>query len=564
MNQPSLKSYRITSTKISSNANDENITTGPIFKSQDELNISVIELRAESNKASKRASDAEAVVEDLESRIQEAEINLLDKDKLIKVKESIWDVEKGNLLEKISDFTNLLTQKDQEVGEKTEALKADAEAKESLLKSDIKLLKESLSQAQAAMEQECANSDEVKDRLLNAEDSFEFEQMKYEKIKKELSAKINEEKGNYSKEQEKNSLLQDRMNDELSQMSQQFEESQLLNKEEKRRLEDQIKEGERIRRYKTIEMGRRYTRIREEMTGLWREAKSDKKKMETKLKNRLKDKDNAIARITEEVENAILTQEELRQNQEKIAKERDNAIEIQNDMEREFVKSLDEREMAIKSLENSITKLEGDKEENRDEIESLKDTIKILDNTRKMEEKRMSEELARIVKEKELLENDVEAGRIELAETTKRLNKRVDDVRQEMTGMLIAAKSEARKEEEKMKQKYDKQLDESWNATKSLRVKLDRVKEEQLEAKEEIRVLDLKLVDRVVSVKKLEVDVKKRDETIDRYESNYRELLKLSLKLTKNRLKSGRSKVGNAVGRIINRRKKDKKSIEDQ
>ena len=131
--------------------------------------------------------------------------------------------------------------------------------------------------------------------------------------------------------------------------------------------------------------------------------------MKAKLKNQLKDKDNAIARITEEVEYTILTQEELRQNQEKIAKERDNAIEIQNDMEKEFVKSLDEREMAIKSLENSITKLEGDKEENRDEIDSLRETIKILDNTRKMEEKRMSEELARSAKKK-LLESDVKAG----------------------------------------------------------------------------------------------------------------------------------------------------------
>ena len=50
-----------------------------------------------------------------------------------------------------------------------------------------------------------------------------------------------------------------------------------------------------------------------------------------------------------------------------------------------------------------------------------------------------------------MLENDIKGGQIELAETTKRLNKRVDGVRQEMTGMLIAAKSEARKEEEKMK-----------------------------------------------------------------------------------------------------------------
>ena len=56
--------------------------------------------------------------------------------------------------------------------------------------------------------------------------------------------------------------------------------------------------------------------------------------------------------------------------------------------------------MEIKSLENSITKLEEEKEENRDEIESLKETIKILDNTQKMEKKRMSEELARQRKRK--------------------------------------------------------------------------------------------------------------------------------------------------------------------
>ena len=57
--------------------------------------------------------------------------------------------------------------------------------------------------------------------------------------------------------------------------------------------------------------------------------------MEAKLKNQLKDKDNAIIRITEEVEYTILTQEGLRQNQQKIAKERDNTIEIQDDMKRE-------------------------------------------------------------------------------------------------------------------------------------------------------------------------------------------------------------------------------------
>ena len=56
--------------------------------------------------------------------------------------------------------------------------------------------------------------------------------------------------------------------------------------------------------------------------------------------------------------------------------------------------------MEIKSLENSITKLEEEKEENRDEIESLKETIKILDNTQKMEKKRMSDELARQRKRK--------------------------------------------------------------------------------------------------------------------------------------------------------------------
>ena len=58
--------------------------------------------------------------------------------------------------------------------------------------------------------------------------------------------------------------------------------------------------------------------------------------------------------------------------------------------------------MEIKSLENSITKLEEEKEENRDEIESLKETIKILDNTQKMEKKRMSEELARQRKRKKV------------------------------------------------------------------------------------------------------------------------------------------------------------------
>ena len=466
----------------------------------------------------------------------------LKQDELLEERNVFRD-EKAGLLNKIAEFTNILSQRDEELAAKNK-VNADSQSKEKTLYNEIEDLKKKMDAITKSYQNEKKVTEALQKQYSDSQDALEFEQMSFQREKQELQNSIEEQK----------KALKD-LETKLKQSEGTFDST-------RRELEAQIAAGEKKLA---------------ETKAKWEQTQAELAKVEKDLRESLVQREKVLKESRE-----TISQErgkfdtERKELKSKIAEEEKKVSEAQKELKSETTRfsatkwdlelSLKKEQEALLGLQNQLVQ-----EQQKFDNEKVALQIKIKNESERLAkvETDLANERDTFSKEKAKLERKL-SEEIRVGKLKKRvMSERYNEIRKEMTELWEGAKRDARKEEARLKKRYDKRIarigekvtgleTELFNSMKSnsnLRVRLaglanDKeqliVEKEALEIKyldivaqrdSSIKTLKTDLADLKLAVKEKELSMSKQDEKITKYENSFRQVAKLGVKVTGNKLK---------------------------
>jgi chromosome segregation ATPase len=493
--------------------------------------------------ASELSVAADNRVGELNQRIQYLENEISRKQEALQSKSDEWSLDKTNLVARVAELTNILNRQESET-------RNQKSQRETQLQQELDILRKNLDETKDELELSVQASKEMQHRLLEAEDRLEYEQMQFFKEKKELNTRIEEERNKlndlareFQKEQTKYAAERDELIgkidaalSKLQATETQMAREQRQAQEQKLRLEAQIqtlKSNLQVARERLEMETKQFTRERREM----REEIAQQS-------SRLVETEDALRTLEQEFRQ---TKREL---EAKIASERERVSKLTSQLDRETERFIKEKEELKSQLTTERSKLS--------EVQAL-----------------LEEESKRFDKEKADLENQVKEGERIRKLKARQMNERYTEIRRELTERLEAVKREARSEENRLMKKYESRLNGVYENVKRLQEELAEAEMryqnvtlqlEDMAAQRDRVIHELDVKERqylqTVSVRSMEITtlkqdvdnlnfaIQERDERISRYETSYREIIKLSYHLTKKRVAKAPSRLGNLVRRI--------------
>jgi chromosome segregation ATPase len=444
--------------------------------------------------------------------------------------QNIFRDEKRSLMEKIAEFTTMLSQRDKELENAMEQqgqnTKEDV-AKKAELENTIASLETQLQEKSDSLKNEKESSEELRSRIHKAEDALEFEQMNFEKERNLLQELITNERKEVMELQEK-----------FEENGKSFEitREELLNKiqNEEKKLSDTKAE--------------------------WKVTQEKLQKVEEKLEASLQEKAQLLKES--EIDNAgetnamsdeiVNLQNQIKEQQAKmeaikggVQKENKGFADSRNDLETK----IEVEEKMIKDLQE---KLGEEQKQYEAEKSSLDQEIKSITANLSNVETQLANERVNFSKEKEMLEkklaNEIRVGRLK----KKEMKVRYDTIRSEMTDLWESSKRQARQEENRLRKKYKLKLETVQSQVAKLETDLSaeqkrllvEQKEMQSRHAEELITRDatiLKLEGSVTTLSKLIADkdliIQEKNERIQQYETSFRKLAKLGFVVTGNKIK---------------------------
>ncbi len=461
--------------------------------------------------------------------------------------QNLFRDEKRSLMGKIAEFTNVLAQRDKELEEALEQgqsgpSEADI-AKQAELEKTIKTLEAELKEKTDSLEKEKRTSDEIRSEFEKAEDALEYEQMNFEKERRLLQELVTSERMQVKALQEK-----------FEQNGKTFEvtREELLNKikgEEQKLVDTKAK---------------------------WAETQEQLEKVEKKLEISLQEKAKMLKESEESIdaEKASMS-DEILNLQKQIKEQQARFEELQTGLEKENAEFENSRNTLVSKIELEEKLIKDLKEELGDEQKkyeaekaTLVQEIKSITENLESVESQLESEKVNFSKEKEMLEkklaNEIRVGKLK----KKQMKKRYDEIRREMTDLWNSSKRQARQEQNRLRKKYTRKLEtvqaqvaklETDLATEKNRL-LVETKEMQSRHSEELKTRDatiLELEGSVATLGKLIADkdqiIKEKTERIELYETSFRQVAKLGLVVTKNKIK----KVAGPLKRLVQNKPPD-------
>mmetsp|Transcript_20510 Transcript_20510/g.46553 ORF Transcript_20510/g.46553 Transcript_20510/m.46553 type:complete len:462 (-) Transcript_20510:71-1456(-) len=460
-------------------------------------------------------------------------------------------------MDRLANLGELIKSKDDDSRLLTDSLNAAANRRENSLRTEISYLTESLENAQRVLEDEKEKVEELKARLFKTEDSLEFEQMRYANEKKELDKRIIEEKSKYILLEKKKKMLEEKVLGDtaaLAEIQGKLEEEKQKFSKEKKVLENELESSNRVRQLKARQMGERYNQIRQEMTSLWMTAKSDARKQERKLKKMISQQTDDMTKLEQELSQAQLMVEELKEAKDDLEKQKEVAAKAIQEMKDNFSSTLSDRDVVILGLEENISSYKDQEIGFRTDIDNLKSNLSDEKAKRiQVEDDYSSQQMSFELEKKKIQDQIDEKDRISKLKI-KQMWERFNEKRSEMTSMLVQARTDARKDEKKMKDSYEKRLSEQDVVLSKVKDELRSADMNLAQEKDNVISLSAEVSALTQNVTDLCCNISQRDEQIVQYESSYRQLLKLSVRLTGKRIRKSTSRIGS----FISKRKKKK------
>jgi len=512
--QPSPRGTYFPHLSFSNNSTDEIYEAENVDNNVDKLQVTIERLRNDCSTATMRAKEAEEKVQILRQKITEAEDDL-------RSKSDFWEVEKEKLLERINNATSFFLAKEAETKRSTNALLQEGKTREQQLKAEIAQWREALARAQLELEDQRNGAMQLKERLLKAEDLLEFEQMNFQKQTEELTKRITEETAKLVELEKEKIALEETsasQNSKLKLAEGNLETQKKSFEAERRRLEEKVEYSERIINLKRRQMYNRYKKIRQEMGGLLERIKNDARREQSRLNKKIKEKNELIASLQSQLDAANQIYKKFDQLQDELRRQQDVFTEERGKIEREFSEKLEERDGIISELKQEIS-ISWEKQRSNE--------MKIME----MEEQTNVER-----SEMRLLLEQAKNDTVRLKAKHKAEISEMSDVVTKLRGELRDTRGSV--------EQLDRRL-------------VDMTRQRDKKA-DDLRKLDLYVVDqdsKMLNLSRnilmLERKVEERESKITTYESSYREMAKLSIKLTGRRIRSAGSRVTGLLRRIV-------------
>jgi len=278
-------------------------------------------------------------------------------------------------------------------------------------------------------------------------------------------------------------------------------------------------------------------------------------------------------------------QKDRAQLKQEVEAEREKVIEVKEILEGErkrFSTVQADLESLIKSEQRKVSDLSTRLEQEKARFESEKTR---LETRIEQEQQRLQEVEDRLKAERIVFAQTEKELQYQLAEEIRirklkkrQMNDRFSAIRQELTALWEGAKRDARKEQKALTLKYEKEINAMQSSMSDLESELATAKEVSLSAESMVKDME-KQRDRAIAERdaldaryigmlsqrnreiatlqtnldSLRITVEEKDALLDKYQSSYRQLFLLSLKLTGKKIKTPATRV---AGWIRNRRQK--------
>jgi len=509
----------------------------------------VDELQKEMKEVTELSFQDGANVGELEERIVYLDKEITSREVKLKERSDAWSLEKSSLVAEVANLTNVIN------SEMNEAENNDPSEREVDLEEEIQILKSSLEETQQALTEAKSIAEEIKSRLLDGEDQLEYEQMSFKKQKDELDMKIEEE----------------RM--KLDQVTKDFEEEQNRFCGERDELIVKVDCAMFKIRDTETKMRNENTKYREETDSLLQKVEELKRNL-SQTSDLLKTETAAYAKERRELDQEISNQEvELQENQRVLGKTEEEFQRTKRTLEQELAGEKNEVRQLTNRLEEVTEKFNQEETDLKSQLENERAKLSEVQN-------QLEEDTKCFQKEKKDLESQISEGVINRRLKAKQMNKRYKTIRRQLTETLEGTKRDGRRRDNYLRNNYETKLEDiNQNVQKlendltGMTSGLQKVSDE-LEVTQSERdslVTKLHLTERqslqTISARNLEITGLKQDvcfleiatqeksEKINKYEQSFRQLMKLSLILTKKRIKS----VPSRLVKLVRRQKKDSK-----
>lgn len=451
--------------------------------------------------------------------------------------------EKNSFVERIAELTKILRQQEEEADEE------DNDDKKDRLQREVGLLEGQAGNLEEAIASQKAAADAAKQKLADLEDSMEFQQTAFEKEKQSLQEVIEAERqklsslaATYQRDQtrakEEQAIIQQQLVDETARLQlaeKQWQENQKEFEKEQKVLQEEIGRQKKLLLQVETEMQKERTNFERDRKALQVTVEDQQKKVEQ-------------VQITLDLEKATF-QKAQAQLELQIVTEQENVAALQQRLEQEKARYSQERD-------NLLAKI--DLEEKR--INNVQQQIQKERLNFANEKDRLTEASAEKVRERRLKK--------------RQMHDRFTDVRKELTEIWQKAKRDAKKDQRALTNKYEaelsdlsgsmsalnEELTQAQTVQSELRTLLEDMTQQKVRAREATKTTEARYIGLVAMRKQefntlegnlcnLNVKVKEKDLLLKQYENSFREILKLSAKLTTKRL-------GNRVTRLFRRRKR--------
>lgn len=488
------------------------------------------QLQAIVKEASELSMQADTRVDDLQERIDYLEDEITAKQEALQKGSDEWSLEKTGLVAKVAELTNFMNIAEEKNNGPTE--------KEEALEREIMILKMNLDETTKLMDESKQAANAMRQRMMDGEDLLEYEQMRFKKEKEELDDRIEEERAklnrvarDFQKEQDKYAEERDGLMQKIDDALSKLTDTEKKMTEEKNKFDEDTSVREReIKDLKANleraqdQLFKESKRFSAERSELSRELQQQKEKLQ-RSENQLRDTKEDFQRIRKGLETKLSIE---RIRVEKLTKE------LQNETQ-QFVQEKTDLQGQLKAERTKLTEVETELEEEKKRYDR---------ETRKLEDKIKDGERVRQLK-------------------AKQMNNRYNAIREELTEKLEGTKREARKEKRRLTEKYEEKLQDVNNNVQKLQGELvnaesnyqqvtaqlgEMTKDRDLIVREKenserqyrqtISARNMEITGLKQDVQSLNQDIDDLDGTIESYETSYRQMFKLSLKLTGKRLKN--------------------------
>jgi len=498
------------------------------------------QLQAIVKEAAELSLQADTRVGDLQQRIDYLEEEITNKETKLKEGTDSWSLEKTTLVAKVAELSNFLSMKGEESKGPTE--------KEGALEREVMILKMNLDETTKLMEESKEAANQMRNRMLEGEDLLEYEQMRFKKEKKELDTRIEEERSKlnsvareFQKEQDKYADERDDLMEKIDNALSKLTETEKQMTKEKNRFDSDTSTKE-----KQI-----------------RDLKSDLERAQDQLVNEAKRFSAERRELNQEID---VQKQKLQRSENELRDTKEDFQRARKDLEKKLTVERIRVERLTKDLENETQNFVREKSELQGQLMSERTKLSEV-------ETELEEETKRFDKERRDLKNQVSEGERIRKLKARQMNNRYTAIRDELTQKVEGAKRDGRRENKRLTEKFEKKIQEvndnvlklqgdlvdAGNNYEKLTVQLgdmaaanDRVLLEKENSERQYRTTisarNIEITGLKEDVQNLNGEITELDDTVNRYESSYRQMAKLSLSLTGRRIKNVAKRVRRRKG----------------